>query len=142
MARPKKIQGRPTVRDRIKDEFWRLYEQRPIERISVKEVCEATGCNKTTFYYHFHDLRAVLEKIEEECLPLEAPDIFSELVSADDKVGFLHDYIARIGPRFEQYCVLLSSRGDPEFAKRAKKTMTLRWCEKLGIDYDKLPPDA
>ena len=67
MARPKKIQGQPTMRDKIKEEFWCLYEQRPIERISVKEVCEATGCNKTTFYHHFQDLRAVLEEIEEEC---------------------------------------------------------------------------
>lgn len=138
MARPKKAQGVPTARDRIKGEFWRLYEERPLERISVKEVCQAAGCNKTTFYYHFQDLRAVLEEIEEECLPIEAPAMLSELMEAADAAQIVSQFIERMGERFERYCLLLSSRGDPDFAKKARVAMTNRWCESLGIDYGAL----
>lgn len=142
MARPKKIEGVPTAKEAIKAEFWKLYEQKPLERISVKEVCEGAGVNKTTFYYHFRDIQEVLASIEQECLPLEAPEMLVELLIAEDRAEVVSRFLSKMGARFERYCVLLSSRGDPDFAKKAKETMALRWCEKLGIDYDALPPDA
>lgn len=142
MARPKRVDGMPTAKEAIEAEFWKLYEERPLEKISVKEVCEAANVNKTTFYYHFQDIQEVLASIEEQCLPLEAPDMLADLLTAEDKARLVSDFIAKMGDRFERYCLLLSSRGDPEFAKRAKETMTLRWCEKLGIDYAALTSDA
>ena len=141
MARPKKEEGVPTARETIKESFWRLYRDRPFEKISVKEVCEGANINKTTFYYHFQDLRVVLDEIEEDSLPLEAPQMIAALVRPVAKEDIVSTFIGNMGERFERYCLLLSSKGDPDFAKRAKQIMTQRWCEELGIEYDKLPPD-
>lgn len=141
MARPKKEEGVPTARETIKESFWKLYRDRPFEKISVKEVCEGANINKTTFYYHFQDLRAVLDEIEEDSLPLEAPRMIAALVRPVAKEDIVSTFIGNMGERFERYCLLLSSKGDPDFAKRAKQIMTQRWCEELGIEYDKLPSD-
>lgn len=138
MARPRKTEGEPSTKERIEAAFWTLFEQRPLEKISVKEVCAVAGCNKTTFYYHFQDLREVLDSIEEKCLPLEAPDMLVDLLAAEDKEAFASDFLESTGDRFEKYCLLLSSRGDPGFAKKAKKAMMLRWSEKLSLEYDSL----
>ena len=40
----------------IKEAFWRLYAAKPIEKITVGEVCDLAGYNRGTFYLHFHDL--------------------------------------------------------------------------------------
>lgn len=141
MARPKKEEGVPAARETIKESFWRLYRYRPFEKISVKEVCEGANINKTTFYYHFQDLRAVLDEIEEDSLPLEAPQMIAALVRPVAKEEVVSTFIGNMGERFERYCILLSSKGDPDFAKQAKQIMTQRWCEELDIEYDKLPSD-
>lgn len=138
MARPSKSDNRPAAEERIKASFWDLFQQKPLERISVKEVCDAAGCNKTTFYYHFQDLRELLDTIEEECLPIEAPEMLLQILVASDKEAFIACFLERMGERFEKYCLLLSSHGDPGFAKKAKSAMTNRWCESLGLVYDSL----
>lgn len=138
MPRPRKNNGVPPMKEQIERAFWDCFTQKPLEKISVKEVCQATGCNKTTFYYHFQDLREVLDSIEAKCLPLEAPDILSNLITAEDREALAERFIDAMGDRFEKYCTLLSSHGDPDFAKKAKEIMLERWCQKTGLDYERL----
>lgn len=47
----------------IKDAFLSLLDERPFSRITVKDVVEACGINRNSFYYHFQDLPALLEEI-------------------------------------------------------------------------------
>ena len=145
MARPKRSDGLPSAKEKIETEFWKLYEQKPIEKITVKEVCIAAGCNKTTFYYYYQDLHAVLEAIEEDCLPLEAPDMLVELLYTDDeedKRAVITSHIENMGSRFDRYCLLLSSKGDPNFVTLVKETMARKWQERLGVDYSSLSEAA
>lgn len=138
MARPRKDAREPSGKERIEEAFWQLFEQRPFSEISVKEVCELAGCNKTTFYYHFHDLREVLDSVEMKCIPLEAPDALPGLLAPEDKMLFISSFISSLGDRFERYCLLISSRGDPGFAKVARAQMIDRWCAKLGVSRESL----
>ena len=41
-------------------------EHRPLNRITVREVCEKAGINRSTFYAHFLDIYDVVEKAERE----------------------------------------------------------------------------
>lgn len=47
----------------IKDTFLSLLDERPLNRITVKDIVEACGINRNSFYYHFEDLPALLEEI-------------------------------------------------------------------------------
>ena len=47
----------------IKDTFLSLLDERPFSRITVKDIVEACGINRNSFYYHFQDLPALLEEI-------------------------------------------------------------------------------
>lgn len=138
MSRPRKSDGMPPMNEQIESAFWDCFTQKPLEKITVKEVCHAAGCNKTTFYYHFQDLREVLDVVEEKCLPLEAPDMISDLITSKDRETLAERFIESMGDRFERYCTLLSSHGDPDFAKKAKEIMLQRWCQKTGVAYDSL----
>ena len=48
----------------IMDAFWSLYRDLPIEKITVKAICEKAGCNRSTFYEYYTDSYSVLEAIE------------------------------------------------------------------------------
>ena len=48
--RMKHTQMRENTGRAIMDAFWKLYRERPIEKISVKEICETAGYNRATFY--------------------------------------------------------------------------------------------
>ena len=51
------------TRRSIMDSFIRLLEERPVNKISVKDVVEDCGINRNTFYYHFADIPALVEEI-------------------------------------------------------------------------------
>lgn len=42
--------------------FWKLYENKRIEKISIRELCETAGYNRTTFYTYFHDIYDLLDE--------------------------------------------------------------------------------
>ena len=42
--------------------FWKLYADRPKEKISVSMLCDTAGYNRSTFYNHFEDIHDLFEK--------------------------------------------------------------------------------
>lgn len=46
--------------------FWLLYEKKPIEKISIKEISELAGYSRSTFYRYFYNVYDLLEQVEEE----------------------------------------------------------------------------
>ena len=52
----------------IQDAFLDVLKEKPISRITVKEVCDKAEINRGTFYKHYQDCYDLLDKIEEEGL--------------------------------------------------------------------------
>ena len=52
----------------LKDSLLQLLEKKPVNKITVKEVCELAELNRATFYAHYTDGFALLESIENEML--------------------------------------------------------------------------
>lgn len=52
----------------LKESFLKLLAKKPINKITVKEVCELSGLNRSTFYSHYSDCFALMEAIEDEIL--------------------------------------------------------------------------
>ena len=50
----------------IREAFTGLLKQKPIQSISIKELCELAGINRGTFYAHYRDIYDLREKIEDE----------------------------------------------------------------------------
>lgn len=45
----------------IIDAFWQLLEEKPYNKITVKDIVDRCHLNRNTFYYHFHDIPELLE---------------------------------------------------------------------------------
>lgn len=114
------------TRKNIMDSFWKLYNTKPIECISVKEVTDIAGYNRGTFYLYFKDIYDVLDQIEEDVFKVMEREIarYTEiLLSKENGPDFSDVTSATIG--IFEACeykpfVLLGDRGDPRFEKKFK----------------------
>lgn len=51
----------------IRQCFLEMLKKRPIEKISVGDLCEKVDINRSTFYRHYPDIYALLDSIVDEC---------------------------------------------------------------------------
>ena len=65
----KKTDARVRYTKRIlKEVFLQLLAEKPVNKVTVKEVCERAEVNRATFYAHYSDCFELLESIEDELI--------------------------------------------------------------------------
>ena len=52
----------------IKEAFFKLRKEKPLEKITVKELAELAFINKATFYSHYQDIYDLSEQLENEAV--------------------------------------------------------------------------
>lgn len=52
----------------IRKAFTDLLSRKPIQSISIKELCELAGINRGTFYAHYHDIYDLMNQMQTEML--------------------------------------------------------------------------
>ncbi|MDD6799613.1 MAG: TetR/AcrR family transcriptional regulator [Firmicutes bacterium] len=79
-----------------KEALLKLLEEKPINKITVKEVCDEAGINRATFYSHFSDCFDLLESIENDLLS-DFEESFKYINSFDvtDLISAIYDMIDR-----------------------------------------------
>ena len=113
--------------------FWQLYEQKPIQKITVKQITDLAGYNRGTFYLYFKDVYDLLEDIEDKVLEVIG-GIMRDLLAPDGPLGDAGQLrgapgfqaamtpLAQAVQTYGSYArVLLSDRGDPAFKARFKE---------------------
>ena len=74
----------------IKESFCTLLREKPLEKITVRELCEKAEINRSTFYKHYLDCYDLLDKIEQEAL-----EHFDAML-ADIKIKGLHPMLIAV----------------------------------------------
>lgn len=117
----------------LKEAFWRLYADHPIDKITVGQVCELAGYNRGTFYLHFQDLYALLAEIEDALLVgmTECVATCMRRLSEDSSklscIAACKDVVLYYERNKAYIAVLLSERGDPAFIYRLKANLKPLW---------------
>ncbi|MDO4867510.1 MAG: TetR/AcrR family transcriptional regulator C-terminal domain-containing protein [Clostridia bacterium] len=102
------------TRRSIMESFMKLLDERPLNKISVKDIVEACGINRNTFYYHFSDIPDLVDAIvkdEAHRIMQSHPGISSleECIEAatklmvDHKRAVLHIYNSPNREIYERY---------------------------------------
>lgn len=104
------------TRMRIQEAFFACLEEKPVSKITVKELCDKAEINRATFYTHYADPFDLLEKMQEDAL--------EELRCAIEKNGngqtssLLKVVLGQEGKAKRRYSLLASAHGDACFASR------------------------
>lgn len=107
----------------IKDSLVKLLKQKPITKISVKEICDDADINRATFYAHYSDQYDLLRQIENEVID----DINQYLKDYDFKdinlvpVEMIERIILYIEENADLFDLLLNSNGDMKFQQEVIK---------------------
>lgn len=80
----------------MKDAMLELMESRPLEKISVTDLCENADLNRSTFYAYYEDVGQLLAEIEN--------DVLNQLPVAPDKIeDYSNDTFLSILETFFEY---------------------------------------
>lgn len=113
------------TKQNLREAFWSLYIQKPIEKITVKEITDIAGYNRGTFYLYYKDTYDLLAKIEQELL--EVVDTLITQWLENDALHNLPDHMEHLMELAQAYSsymgVLLSDQGDPKFASQLKEIL-------------------
>lgn len=101
----------------LKESLLHLMETKPINKITVTEICKGADLNRGTFYTHYLDAYDLLEQIQLE--------LFSEVTEAVDKLlkknvpsSIIIKEIFELILKNKNLCkVILSENGDKAFLK-------------------------
>lgn len=113
----------------IEEAFWTLYTRQGIDKVTVKDICNLAGYNRSTFYQYYTDVYDVLHKIEDRLL--EEIDEF--VLQFMKEAGNLNASLAiqavfGLFERLNQYvAVLFGSHGDAEFTGRVAENLKPLW---------------
>ena len=128
------------TKEKLSNAFWTLYEQKPYEQITVREISERAGCNRSTFYTYFKDVYDVLEQTEEEIYRLleekfeRSRHLYSREQAAES-VWFIGDFLTKNQKRL---LLLLGENGDVKFTHRMMQRIRtqMRFYLRAFIDED------
>ena len=114
------------TRANLRQAFWELYAERPVEKISVREITDRAGYNRATFYLYYHDVYELLEEIEGTLLG-NIERLVNERLLQGERLDFSQHMglILRLAQRSRDYTrVLLGPHGDPAFSSRLKEIIS------------------
>lgn len=132
----------------IKNAFLELRARKPLEKITVRELCALACIHKSTFYSHYEDIFALSEALESETItsivknisarqqdPFREPEIFTRnlymaLLSSNSLINILFSgrEKARLGDCLETELTRLIWQRYPEYQEDTERSILLSYC--------------
>ena len=95
--------------------YW--MQQKPIEHITVKEICEHAELNRSTFYLHYSDQYELLQSLENEVIK-ETFSCFSHLDTGSSPREFIVVFLNYIHDNQTLFRTMLCQPNRESFRKR------------------------
>lgn len=110
MEKPESRRTKMTKR-LIRSALVELMDEKTLERITIKELCERADVNRTTFYLHYSDQRSVLNDIKETVCKKTVAMITASNFS--DPTAFVEQFLCYIRENDRVFRILfMNDEGD------------------------------
>lgn len=96
----------------VKNAFVALLKKKPLNKVTVKEICELAEINRATFYKYYRDPFDLLEQMEEEMIAQMQSNLKTPSSSFREVFMRIMENIRADG---EKYRILFSENGDSKF---------------------------
>lgn len=111
------------TRNNLIEAFWELYREKPLMKITVKEVTDKAGYNRGTFYTYFSDVYEIQDILKKSLIP-EKDMILDPLMSLEKSGGKVFDSFEKTNDYMrenrEKIAVMIGPEGDPSFVHEFK----------------------
>ncbi|GIP24247.1 TetR/AcrR family transcriptional regulator [Paenibacillus sp. J22TS3] len=128
------MKKQPEITEKTKqifiDVFCELYSQKPIEKISIQEIANKSGYNRSTFYQYFSDIYELLDFVETNLLNYIKEELANKELSMHTVQNALHCLDKR------EYLTILTAilgdYGSTRFLNRLKREIAL---DRLELNF-------
>lgn len=102
--------------------FWALYDVKPLEKISVRELCQTAGYNRTTFYAHFSDIYDLLDQAVDNLIfhPIDDLHQIHNLSSLIEHQGIARIFLNFLKANRGQISLLMKHHDDYLLAEKIR----------------------
>lgn len=110
------------TRESLVTAFFQLAEIKPINQITIREITNRAGYNRTTFYRYFEDVYALIEYAEDEFIKGTVSAINAEagnLIIGDRR--FFEIIITRFHENKSRVSILMSEQNRSHFLRRIRE---------------------
>lgn len=113
----------------FQDAFWTLYAKQSIDKITVKDICNIAGYNRSTFYQYYEDVYDVLRKFEDQLLALVGEFVLQLVEQANSMdASQTNEAVFKLLAQNNKYIsVLFGPHGDAEFTHKVVETLKPIW---------------
>ncbi len=109
----------------IQESLILLMESKSIYKISIKELCDKAGINRSTFYNHYKSQLEVFDELEEDYLD-SINDLFSSDKTGCDPGESIVELVKYMERNLAVSRMLLSNKVDPDFYNKLKKVTKIQ----------------
>jgi AcrR family transcriptional regulator len=124
----------------LRDSLIKLLKHKPIEKISVKELCEDADINRSTFYAHYQDPADLMAQIERELFRnlneyLDGYHVKEDEAETFRKIVMIVEYVRE---NAELCSTLINENGDFQKEIMVLLQNQLRDWQGVGIEADEV----
>lgn len=115
-----------------------LKEKGAVEKISVRELCQAAELNRSTFYAHYNEPKDLLLEVENELL--QSTEDHLRRIGAENDIGahkYILSFLKYIKDNDKPFRTLLVDSAEPGFRSRFMQQSVLQFVENLNITFTK-----
>lgn len=120
----------------IRQKFLELLKDTPLNRITVKKICELAQINRSTFYKYYYDPYDLFNKIKQEIL--EKLSEFVSTIQTDSTYDFILKTLGKVRTESETFQIICSENGDRRFATEVFNACYSHIAPKFSIRYSSL----
>lgn len=110
--------------------FWNCYENTPLSEITVKNIMQTAGYNRSTFYQYFDDIKDLCQQAEDGLI-MNLNRIIDETIDSEisehSTEAMLERFIFEYGKELK---ISLVTRLDPYFLEHLKKSVATPYINK------------
>ena len=102
---------------RLRESLMKLLKKKPLSTVTVKELTDDADVNRSTFYFHYQDVKAMVKEMEDAFFK----DFSSALSAIDQKSHESITILVRCLESHMGLCrIVLGENGDMEFLEQMK----------------------
>ena len=117
----KNVQQTELTKQKLQNAFWDIHSEKYIEKITVREIAERAGVNRSTFYAYYKDAYDILEQSEDDIINALMSEHHWRSGDLLDTAKYKED-LKSIGMFLQKHqkplSILIGEKGDPRFSKR------------------------
>jgi len=120
----------------LKESLLKLMEQKPVNKIQIKEICELADVNRGTFYAHYNDQFDLLRQVQDE-FAAEIKTIQGKRQTQEaDTLGMITELMTQLAGQRPLCNILFGTNGDYDLINKlmdnAYTDFLNDWKQKFG----------